>query len=244
MGNREYLYTRTKKEFRHNLGISTETLEELKEILAVVAKVFWGPDVSLCARFRDGTFWELLERNLARSNSRCSELIRQLKSYALSFESSDNLHLEIESEYVRLFINSADGVVAPLYQSCYEGSERLLMRETAVEMNERLRKSGLTLCSEAAELPDHLCVELEYVYYLLSDADLQITDAAKEAKDFLGSELLPWAKKFVTILKQDPRDFFYSGWGEILLIVLEALEHWLVNEWKPASTFPVSPGKM
>ncbi len=243
MEPREYFRSKTKRLTGHGQAGSSGSIGILKELLGVIARIFWGPDEAFCANLREDAFWESLETRLAQAGAECPALIKGLRTYATGFENPEQLYIELESEYIRLFINSADGIVAPLYQSCYEGSERLLMRNSAIEMSRRLENSGLSLSPEVADLPDHLCIELEYLYYLLS----QKSTASKnndEAKAFLVSVLLPWVTKFVRTLDRDQKDVFYSSWSQLLMVVSKTIERYLASEEKLASTFQVSAGKI
>jgi TorA maturation chaperone TorD len=67
---------------------------------------------------------------------------------------------------VRLFISNRTGITAPLFHSCYASGDGLLMGEPARMMREVLAAQGLDLAETVHEPPDHLSIELEYLYYL------------------------------------------------------------------------------
>ena len=64
-------------------------------------------------------------------------------------------------------------------------------------MKERFESKGLSLGDHIHEPPDHLSIELEYLYFLLekgwSDDDAALMD---EALTFAGEIMLPWVVKF------------------------------------------------
>jgi TorA-specific chaperone len=64
-------------------------------------------------------------------------------------------------------------------------------------MKERFESKGLSLGDHIHEPPDHLSIELEYLYFLLergwSEDDAALKD---EAVSFAGGIMLPWVIKF------------------------------------------------
>ena len=78
----------------------------------------------------------------------------------------------LEESYVRLFVNAQNGITAPLYHSCYQDtgqpdSQSGLMGESAGFMRQFFKSKGLSLANSINEPPDHLSIELEYLYFLL-----------------------------------------------------------------------------
>ena len=138
------------------------------------------------------------------SLARCepSDIIDELKAIPTSFANEVEIFQYLEQAYVRLFINSHDGITAPLYASCYlpgEASEgdSLLMGPPAVLIKERFESKGLSLANHINEPPDHLSIELEYLYFLL-DKGWSANDATlmEEAVSFTTENMLPWVLRF------------------------------------------------
>ncbi|WP_291322202.1 molecular chaperone TorD family protein [Desulfonatronospira sp.] len=111
---------------------------------------------------------------------------------------------DLENVFVDIFINTYGGISAPLYHSCYHGDEQRLMQQPAQEMQERLSEAGL-VPGKSGEPVDHLCLELEYLYFLISlyqqSPDPEI---AAETADFSGKFMLPWIDEF---LQRIPTDY-------------------------------------
>ncbi len=219
----------------HPVGIE-KNLEILKSLLSTICEVFWGPTLELCSMFRSQQFWVSLVEIVEHLNISTS-LILKLKRYTEQFDNPEQLLSELESEYVRLFINSVKGIRAPLYQSCYENPEQLLMRKSAIQMARRLEESGLKLSNDLSEPPDHICVELEYLYYLLSQGNNSGSIFNEKAVKFLCSVLLPWVEKFVSRIRKDEKDIFFSSWGEIMLGVLRGIDLCHTGRLTQTSTF-------
>ena len=100
-----------------------------------------------------------------------------------------------------MFISHRDGITAPLYESCYLGVEpgetASLMGKPAIKMNKRLQSSGLSIGDSIPEPPDHISIELEYLYYLLKKGWTEGRPTLfNEAVSFAAITMLPWVSKF------------------------------------------------
>ena len=131
-----------------------------------------------------------------------SDILSELKAINTSFSSEDQIFQCLEQTYVRLFINSRDGITAPLYASCHtpDGTPEVdssLMGPPAVMIKERFESKGLSLGDHIHDPPDHLSIELEYLYFLL-ERGWSTDDAAlmDEAVSFSADIMLPWVLKF------------------------------------------------
>ncbi|NNL78445.1 MAG: molecular chaperone TorD family protein, partial [Desulfobacterales bacterium] len=131
-----------------------------------------------------------------------------------------------EEAYVRLFVNARGGIVAPPYQSCYIGTEEIgtkasLMGEPAVLMKQRFKSKGLSLASNMNEPPDHLAIELEYLYFLLEKgwAD-KSNEFVVEAAFFADQTMLPWVIQFRNLLKNETMCPLYPLSVNLLVSVL------------------------
>jgi TorA maturation chaperone TorD len=173
----------------------------LLEGVALLARFYWGPDVDFSRDLRRGLFLKPFEALRPMVRYEPPGTIDELKAINASFAGEDDIFKYLEQTYVRLFINS-DGIIAPLYASCYAagsapGEDAPLMGPPAVSMKERFESKGLSLGDHIHEPPDHLSIELEYLYFLLakgwSDDDMALKD---EAVTFAGEIMLPWVIKF------------------------------------------------
>ncbi len=87
-------------------------------------------------------------------------------------QTADQLLSALKQEYARLFI-TGPRVPAPPYESVYrldvKGGERgLLMGPAAVDVLGEFQEAGLEITPGSGDLPDHIAVELEFMYYLSS----------------------------------------------------------------------------
>jgi len=176
----------------------------LMDSIATLAQFFWGPDPASSREILQGSFLSPFEDIEPRVGYEPPGLLAGLRDITNSFTDTDAIFQYLEEAYVRLFINSRDGITAPLYASCYiddkaSGKNAPLMGPPAVLMKKRLESKGLSLSQTMHEPPDHLSIELEYLYFLLkkgwSDNDPVIMS---EAVCVAGEAMLPW----VTILRE------------------------------------------
>ena len=174
----------------------------LLEGVALLSRFYWGPTDDGSRGILEGNYLRPFEDLKLVLNYKPPGILDELKSISSSFTGEDKIFQYLEQAYVRLFINSRDGVTAPLYASCYEagggsGVDAPLMGPPAVLMKKRFESKGLSLGDHIHEPPDHLSIELEYLYFLLkrgwSDDDAALKD---EAVSFAGKILLPWVIKF------------------------------------------------
>ncbi len=134
------------------------------------------------------------------------------------------LQQEIESEFVRIFVNTRGGVSTPLYHSCYYDDQKLLMKKPALEMFEMLEHAGITLGPDIGEPPDHLCIELEYLYFLLNhgtqNSNQEIQDHVREfARDFM----LPWITRLQKQIPDSGPALFFTHSAQALVDLLRFL---------------------
>ncbi len=117
-----------------------------------------------------------------------------------------------QSEFVKLFIASPQGVSAPPYGSYYINSRKLLFQEGTEQVLNYYEKAGLHP-PDGPEPPDHLAFELFLAGYM--------ADNGFEAllQDFLSHHLLIWYPQFEKkLFEASP-----SNWFQALGLVTEEL---------------------
>lgn len=164
--------------------------------LELGAAIFNGPDKDGWAAIIDAGLPELLARSF-QSVAHLTAVLEKLQ-HSLPRQSVLPRGLdELETEYVRLFIAGAGGVVAPLYASCHQGDAPQVMGKSAQSMQSRLIEAGLAVDTDSNEPPDHLSIELEYLYNRLGRAWLDDDSTLEsEARAFARGEMLPWVRRF------------------------------------------------
>jgi putative dimethyl sulfoxide reductase chaperone len=172
----------------------------LLQTLQIMSTLFWGPDLEKCRALIESNYWEPLEGLLPHLGGQAVPILDGLKSLLYSFNSAQALFEELEEEYIRLFISALGGIPTPLYASCYARDtppgKGPLMGEPALAMEAIFRSKGLSLAGEIGEPPDHLSIELEYLFYLLnSDWTEQNGTLIEEASAFAKDQMLPWVRQ-------------------------------------------------
>ena len=199
----------------------------LLECVAMLSKCYWGPDADFSREVLQGNYFKPFEALVPLVSDVPPEDIDELKDINAAITAEDEIFQSLEQAYVRLFINSRDGIVIPLYASCYAGGgapgeDAPLMGPPAVSMKARFESKGLSLGNHIHEPPDHLSIELEYLYFLLEkgwsedDPALQV-----EAVSFAGEIILPWVIRLQERLGAvETENRFYHHATAILCAVL------------------------
>ena len=163
----------------------------------ILSELFWGPNLQKCHEILSGTYFQPFKALESVLKFHPPDVLQKIESVLKNFTDADSLFQLLETNYVRLFISHRDGIAAPLYESCYFGVEAgdtaPLMGKPALRMKQRFESKGLSVDSNIHEPPDHLAIELEFLYFLLdkgcSDNDRKlITEAASFSCDIM----LPW----------------------------------------------------
>jgi TorA maturation chaperone TorD len=117
--------------------------------------------------------------------------------------------LELQNEYVRLFINSLPEVPCTPYASVY--LEGRCMGESTVEILELYQKYGLT----TDEMPDHIAVELEFLSYLdyliQGSKDIETDKDVESDLALFIKHLYSWAPIFFKRVEEHDKTGFYRA---------------------------------
>ena len=196
--------------------------------------IFWGPDPDQCRTLLDGDFTEVfqsVEEDDLDIDIR--EGLEKFRSILDGFDDPENLFLKLNEEYVRLFISNLNGITAPLFESCYEYENAPLMGPAAMRMKDFLDSAGLDISDDFNEPPDHLCIELELLYFILEKGwKSKKNTQLKEAEAFISKVMLPWIDAFYNRLASEYQDCFYTISAYMLLEFLRSIKNSLVLHLK------------
>ncbi len=131
------------------------------------------------------------------------------------FDTSTELPV-LQTEYVRLFINSPTGVVAPPYASHYISRSQLLFQEGADEALCFYREVGMEPES-GIEPPDHIATELAFVSYLLDSGN------SEHLLRFVSQHLMVWYPKFLDRLLSARPAEWYCQLGRVTGVMLKKI---------------------
>lgn len=119
-------------------------------------------------------------------------------------------------DYTRLFLGAPQALAGP-YASAWLSGEPELMQDSVMALQELYEDGGFTIDPDFRDLPDHVAVELEFLYllsYQLNQAAAAGDDATVQAFDalrtqFLAGHLGRWLGPFVRAVREHAGSDFY-----------------------------------
>lgn len=129
--------------------------------------------------------------------------------------------------YAKLFVGPNE-LLAPPYGSVYLDGDKTVMGDSTLEVIKMYEEQGLSPDDEFSNLPDHIAVELEFMYYLIfketaaldkSDWDMAL-DFIKTQDRFLDKFLGRCVKPFCDKMKQGTDNEFYSCLADCLSLFI------------------------
>lgn len=193
-----------KSEFQVDWLSDEQAASDWNESLNIVAEVFIF--LSLIYRYPSNDVYNTIKEHI----SGFSDIIDNYIGGKLELEDQVNM----ESEYVRLFVNDAKGKIVAPYVSCFTDKKGLLCGDDFEKMRDMLNTSGFVLSEDISELEDHICVVLELVYNLITLAadskDAESINSSLRALLELNEKFLPViAGEFADkVLKKTELDFY------------------------------------
>ena len=135
---------------------------------------------------------------------------------------------QLQIDFSRLFVGPFK-LLAPPYGSVYLESGRRVMGDSTMDAKNRYRKAGLDFSDSVKEAPDHIALELEFMYYLIFKAIEAIentdTDAALsfiiKQKEFLVEHLGAWIDEFTAQIESEATEEFYKNLAIITRLFIQ-----------------------
>jgi len=154
--------------------------DSLADLFAFLALLMRYPDSS----FFDTELLDTLVILLTRLNLEESQ-----QELSLWRDSVDDVLLDAQLEYTRLFINAVPHVIAPPYASVYQDGDLSLQGKTTEKIHDFYRQHGFDVIA-STEPADHIRFQLEFLSCLYRDKQFE------SAEIFLNTLFLPWFDKF------------------------------------------------
>lgn len=137
-------------------------------------------------------------------------------------------HTELLVDYTRLFLGPFKVLASP-YGSVYLEGKRELMGESTQEVHRIYQRAGLELTQESKEVPDHIAIELEFLYYLICQETNSLAQdnlpLARQWADtqaaFLTRHLGVWGPALAERISQHATTDFYRSLAHITAAFLE-----------------------
>ena len=141
-------------------------------------------------------------------------LVPQAQALSDAFRATDTRDLLLD--YARLFLGPME-ILAKPYGSVWLDAEKTLMGDSTLAVLELYRAADFDMDDEFKDLPDHIAVELEFLYQLIfrENASRQDGDTAKLAatldlqRRFLTQHLGAWTGRFTSALQAGAQCDFY-----------------------------------
>jgi TorA maturation chaperone TorD len=165
----------------------------------VLADCYYLPDEGLLKTLK----------SLHRSKS---NLHSDLAGKAPALESLEGLRVD----YSKLFVGPYK-LLAPPYGSVYLENTTRVMGDSTLDVKNKYAEEGLQV--HLKEAPDHIAIELEFMYFLISkevevtlNSDAESTAAyLDKQKDFLGTHLSVWVSDLASNITANAETVFYRN---------------------------------
>lgn len=138
-------------------------------------------------------------------------------------ENKNNCLATLQEEYTWLFMGDAPELRAPPYASAYTPTGDIV-KYPARSVLEAYRQAELAFYSDTFELPDHLSVQLEFMYHLGNEALSarylgrleRVTMFQQFQQQFLRQHLLHWVPTWCKRVAQGDRVGFYAALAQLV----------------------------
>jgi len=143
---------------------------------------------------------------------------------AMLLETEENLAVD----YAKLFVGPFE-LQAPPYGSVYLEKEKRVMGDSTINVLKMYNDAGLFIGEDFKEMPDHIALELEFMYYLIEkeiqasqelDAEMALIFVEKQVI-FFTKYLMRWVPSFCRKIKKNTGNKFYEALADCLLIFLK-----------------------
>lgn len=175
------------------------------DVYRLLSVCFYEPE----AAFVEEDVFGRLERALSLLDVEQAAAARALGGYFL-----ETSHENLRVDYTRLFLGPYNIRSKP-YASVYLEGSNIVMGDTTMAALALYREGGFTIDEAFTEVPDHVIVELEFLYLLnarLGDALLDIADRDQLSalkRRFLHEHLGRWIVPFTEAMRTGTRTEFY-----------------------------------
>lgn len=149
-------------------------------------------------------------------------------------------------EFSRLFLGPFK-LLAPPYGSVYLESGRQVMGDSTMDAKKRYQEAGLSMSDRLKEAPDHIAIELEFMYYLIfreieAFTNLDETSVStfwQAQRSFLNDHIGAWVVPFFKAVEEHAKLDFYKNLANVtMLFVLKDKEkiaqafslNWLLHD--------------
>lgn len=185
-----------------------------KEFYKIFSLIFHKPDREFAGYLR-GDFSEDIAILDEEANFGFANFIDRNMS-----KTDEEFYEMLAVEYTRLFTTAIPNVPCPPYESIYRENE--VMGKSTLDVIDSYNQAGLSIMEKFHDLPDHVAVELEFLYYLKNYG------YSEEFNAFMNEHFSKWILQFcVQVEKNDNIGFYRNAAGVLRKFVNK--EQWKQN---------------
>ncbi|GAB4545487.1 MAG: hypothetical protein Kow0063_39580 [Anaerolineae bacterium] len=139
---------------------------------------------------------------------------------------------QLRIDYARLFVGPFE-LLAPPYGSVYLEGKRRVMGDSTIDARSRYQEAGLDISHDVKEAPDHIAIELEFMYYLIFKEIESFENADFESamgylgkqQAFLEEHLGAWATEFADSVEKNAGTDFYQNLARATKVFIQNERH-------------------
>lgn len=129
---------------------------------------------------------------------------------------------ELLVDYAKLFVGP-DELLAHPYGSVYLDGPKILMGDSTMDVIATYRDADFAISAEFKEVPDHIAVELEFLYLLCYNESLAEIEQRCEDRDhwcsrrqqFIENHLGRWVERFCSKLRDNTEHDYYRNLADL-----------------------------
>jgi TorA maturation chaperone TorD len=134
----------------------------------------------------------------------------------------------IKIDYAKLFVGPYQ-LLAPPYGSVYLENERKVMGDSTLDARNRYGDAGLEISENFRDVPDHIAVELEFMYFLIFQEIEAATHSKmedfieylKKQESFLEDHLGAWVSDFTKNIIANSESQFFKALAQLTKIFIK-----------------------
>lgn len=172
------------------------------EYYKILSLIFHKPDREFTSYLRDGFIEDVKFLDKA-DISGFSTFLKDNRE-----KDDEKFYEMIAVEYTRLFKTAIPYVSCSPYESMYR--EDVIMGHSTLSVLDFYSKAGLNVIEKFQDLPDHVAVELEFLYYLTENGFIAPYDS------FMNEHFSKWVPKFCEDVIKNDRIGYYGHAAGIL----------------------------
>ncbi len=193
---------------------SSKLIQARGEIYQLLGALFCEPEAEVLS---DKKVFQKLKINVEKVQPGLVYLVNKLEAIFVKYSIQDLL-----VDHTKIFLGPFNAIAHP-YSSIYFG-EKGLMTDVTTWVENYYRMCGLNFDYSIRDLPDHIVVELEFMYELIfreweARAEGNIEEATKRAnfqREFIRQHLGVWVGKMCDAIIKSKLNEYYSVLAEFL----------------------------